>query len=74
MYITEKVSSVGASIWNGNIDKGVACRVWLIYLSFPKDIFLIVKTQSHLAGISNLKKSNKERSISKRNTINRLPL
>ena len=28
MYITEKVSSVGHSIWNGNIDKGVACSVW----------------------------------------------
>ena len=36
MYITEKVSSVGASIWNGNIDKGVACRVW-------HDIFILSK-------------------------------
>lgn len=34
MYITEKVSTVGYSIWNGNIDKGVAYRVW-------HDIFIL---------------------------------
>lgn len=28
MYITEKVSSKGYSIWNGNIEKGVSCRIW----------------------------------------------
>lgn len=36
MYITEKVSTVGYSIWNGNIDKSVAYRVW-------RDIFILSK-------------------------------
>jgi len=34
MYITEKVSSVGHSVWNGSIDKGIAYRVW-------HDIFIL---------------------------------
>lgn len=34
LYITEKVPSVGASLWNGHIDKGTAYRVW-------HDIFIL---------------------------------
>lgn len=28
MYITRKVSKIGYSIWDGNIDKGISYRVW----------------------------------------------
>lgn len=36
-YITKKVSEVGHSIWNGNIDKGIAYRVW-------HDIFILSRS------------------------------
>lgn len=34
-YITKRVSDVGHSLWNGNIDKGISYRVWhdLFFLS-----------------------------------------
>jgi len=47
IYITEKVNSAGYSVWNGNIDKGVACRVWHdIFILFRGYIFNGKNTES----------------------------